>query len=127
MGSEAGIVDMLRTVAWAVREHSKESTQVGAALMSSSGQVFAGINIGHHDLHAEVAAISQMLTLGDEYFTHIVICCPRANFSPCGSCRDWINKYGGTECKVYHDDGQDVRFWTAQLLFPFPPARQGDR
>jgi len=98
--------DKLSDAAWRVRERAKiiGNTAVGCAVMDESGRVFVGCNIEHrfrsHDVHAEVAALSSMVSSGGGRAVAVFIAARRQKFTPCGSCLDWIFELGGEECLV---------------------------
>lgn len=80
-------------------------TKVGAAVFSTSGNVYAGCNVAHkfrsHDVHAEVNALTNMVASGGgDRAVAVVIASDRAFFSPCGACMDWIFELGGPDCRV---------------------------
>jgi cytidine deaminase len=115
--------------AWDVRSNASifGKTQVGAALLSQKDQIFCGCNLEHrfrsHDIHAEVNAISNMVTAGELKFKAILIVAERYRFTPCGSCMDWIMQHGGSDCIVAYQnspDGPITRF-RADELMPYYP------
>lgn len=111
--------------AWVTREVSKEQTKVGAAVLTSGGYIFAGCNIQHrhrsHDIHAEISAISSMVSSGHRDLVAIIIVADRAMFTPCGACLDWIFEFGGPECEVGFMNNTLELFYTAKQLMPFYP------
>lgn len=80
------------------------ATKVGAAVMSSSGELYGGCNIEHrwrcHDIHAEVCAIAAMVAAGATRLRAVVVVANRRGVSPCGGCLDWIFQFGGSQCLV---------------------------
>lgn len=116
-------------MAWSAREHSRiiGRTRVGCAALDEAGGIHAGSNIEHqfrsHDIHAEVAAISSLVTEGGERLTAILIAAERERFTPCGACLDWIFELGGGDCIVLIQDSPDQlpqRFSAAQLMPHYP-------
>ena len=95
----------LSSEAWRFREHARVlgKTQVGAAVISGK-KIFGGCNIEHkfrsHDIHAEISAISSMISAGKQNLDAILVVTERDKFTPCGGCLDWIFEFGGPKCKV---------------------------
>ena len=115
--------------AWVTRERAfiLGNTKVGAALLSNMGNIFSGCNVEHiyrcHDIHAEVNAISNMVSHGENKFLAILIAAERKKFTPCGSCMDWIMQHGGENCVVAYQNepnGEIYKF-TAKELMPHYP------
>ena len=98
--------DLLATKAWEVRQNASiiGKTMVGAALLTETGKIYVGCNVEqryrNHDVHAEVNAITNMITCGEKKFVAILIVAERDKFTPCGSCLDWIFQFGGEETLV---------------------------
>jgi cytidine deaminase len=119
----------LATAAWKCRQHAFVigNTKVGAAALCSSGAMFSGCNVEHryrcHDVHAEVNAITSMVTDGHTDLVAILIAAERENFTPCGGCMDWIFQFGGPECLVAFQshEGGERNVFTARDLMPHYP------
>ena len=119
----------MAALAWRARENSFliGKTKVGAAVLTSDGLIFAGCNVEHryrcHDVHAEVNAITSMVTAGQRALTAIIVVAQRDRFTPCGGCADWIFQFGGPSCLVGFQNQVDgpVRVWTAHELMPHYP------
>ena len=119
----------LSKFAWDYRKraHVVGKTPVGAAVMSSKGKIFAGCNIEHqfrsHDIHAEISAISSMISGGHKYLKAIIIAAKRDKFTPCGGCLDWIFQFGGPSCLVGYQTkkGGRVTVFRASDLMPHYP------
>lgn len=119
----------LLEAAWRARIHAHvhNQTTVGAAVLSTSGSIYAGCNVEHqfrsHDVHAEVNALTTMASVGDGPAVAIVITSCRERFTPCGACMDWIFELGGADCivKVQSDPIGPTRTWRADELMPFYP------
>ena len=79
--------------AWSHRENARVlgKTKVGAAVISKK-KIFGGCNIEHkfrsHDIHAEISAISAMISSGFQKLEAIIIVSERKKFTPCGCCLD---------------------------------------
>jgi cytidine deaminase len=121
--------DILSDRAWSVRDNSYliGTTSVGAALIANNGDIFTGCNVEHRyrilDVHAEVNAITNMVTYGHKSFYAILVVAERKRFTPCGSCLDWIIQFGSLECLVGYQTGKDsnVIVHTAHELMPYYP------
>ena len=120
----------LSVQAWAARENAfiLGDTKVGAALLTSSGKIFAGCNVEHvfrsHDMHAETNAIGNMVAGGEKNVVAILIVAKRKKFTPCGGCMDWIFQFGGKQCRVaFQADPQgEIIEYSADELMPHYPA-----
>ena len=129
MSQNNEILRDLSQAAWKVRDNAFliGKTKVGAALYSSNGNVYAGCNIEHifrsHDIHAEVNAISNMVSHGETKFIAILIAAERHKFTPCGSCMDWIMQHGGEDCIVAYQnvrEGQIYKYSAKELMPHYP-------
>jgi len=104
------------------------TTKVGAAALSSRGEIFVGCNIEHrfrsHDIHAEVSAISSLVSHGETQLRAILVVAERDNFTPCGSCMDWIFELGGPDCEVGFQNKEwgDIKKFIAKDLMPYYPS-----
>ena len=123
------VVAQLASAAWEARKRARVlgSTRVGCAALDEAGRVFVGCNIERryrsHDIHAEVNAISSLVTAGGEAVLAVFIAAERERFTPCGSCLDWIFEIGGEQCYVLSQDRPDGRVnrYTAAELMPYYP------
>ena len=122
------IWNKLSTSAWSYRQNARVlgKTLVGAAVISK-GNVFGGCNIEHkfrsHDIHAEISAISSMISSGFKQLDAIIIVAEREKFTPCGGCLDWIFEFGGPECFVGYQtekDGKIEKFQAKDLMPHYP-------
>lgn len=119
----------LARVAWDCREmaYVVGTTHVGAAVLSSEGDVFVGCNVEHHfrshDVHAEVNAITSMVASGRKRLVAMIIVAERDRFTPCGACMDWIFQFGGPSCMVGYQSkkGGEIRIFQAKDLMPHYP------
>jgi|TARA_R110002126_G_scaffold13118_4_gene57006 cytidine deaminase len=98
---------------------------VGAALRSASGKIYAGCNVETAHFiatHAEVSAISAMITAGDTKIAEIAIIGPNdALCTPCGDCRQRIREFcdmDDTLISVYHKDGRLLKQYNMHDLLP---------
>jgi cytidine deaminase len=96
-------VKALAAAAWEVRNnaHVIGPTKVGCALLGADGQIYTGCNVEHrfrsHDVHAEVNAITSMVSRGCRAFQLLFIAAERERFTPCGACMDWIMQFAASE------------------------------
>lgn len=119
----------LSNLAWEVRQNAFliGNTAVGAALVTGSGTTFVGCNVEHrfrcHDVHAEVNAITAMVSAGETDLTAILIVAERSRFTPCGGCLDWIFQFGGPDCLVGYQNSPNssIILRSARELMPFYP------
>ena len=115
--------------AWKTRNNAFliGSTYVGADVLAENGKVYSGCNVEHkyrcHDVHAEVNAITNMVSDGEKYFKAILIVAERKRFTPCGSCMDWIIQHGSIDCKVAYQNEVNgkLNIHTAKELMPYYP------
>jgi cytidine deaminase len=119
----------LSEAAWNCRENASiiGKTKVGAALLSVGGNIYEGCNVEqvyrNHDVHAEVNAISHMISKGEKRFNAIIIVADRENFTPCGSCLDWIFQFGGPETIIAFQRLRNggITIYKAKELMPHYP------
>ena len=129
MAASESVLKLLSTHAWNVRENAFliGKTKVGAALMCDNGDIYTGCNIEHifrsHDIHAEVNAISSMVSNGQQKFHTILVAAERYKFTPCGSCMDWIMQHGGADAVVAYQNeknGPIYQFLASELMPHYP-------
>lgn len=120
--------DKLATAAWEVRDHAMVwgKTKVGAAVETKNGQIYIGTNIEAKlqlGIHAEIAALSAMVSFDDRNPRKILIAANRELFTPCGGCMDWIMQLGGPEVEIAFSSGlgNELRIFTAAELMPHYP------
>lgn len=96
---------------------------VGAALRTSSGEVFVGCNVENaaypEGLCAEAAAIAAMVSAGHRRLEALVTVCEgEALGSCCGGCRQKIREFATAETRVHNAGPEGVRktFTMAELL-----------
>lgn len=109
-----------------VRCHSPEETKVGVALIAENDQLFTGTNMNHqwhYSVHAEVAAISAMVSAGQRRFVQLALVCDRQQFTPCGFCLDWMFQYARDDgVEILVSDGVIATSFTLHQLMPFYPG-----
>ena len=119
----------LASTAWNNRENARilGKTKVGAAVISK-GKIFGGCNIEHkfrsQDIHAEISAVSSMISSGYKKLDAIIVVAERTKFTPCGGCLDWIFEFGGPKCLVGYQTKKDgkITIFKAEELMPHYPS-----
>ena len=119
----------LASTAWNHRENARilGKTKVGSAVFSE-GKIFGGCNIEHkfrsHDIHAEISAVSTMISSGYKKLDAIIVVAERTKFTPCGGCLDWIFEFGGPKCLVGYQTKKDgkITIFKAEELMPHYPS-----
>jgi cytidine deaminase len=120
----------LASEAWTVREQAYilGNTKVGCALLTEDGRTYLGCNVEHrfrcHDVHAEVNAITSMVSAGARKILALVVAAERARFTPCGSCMDWIMQFGSEDTIIAFQPRPNgpLEQYTAGQLMPFYPS-----
>jgi cytidine deaminase len=94
---------------------------VGAALLTASGQVFTGCNVENAvypmALCAERTAIVKAISEGQREFVAITIA-TRNGGSPCGACRQVMREFAPHLRILLADDAGHVRQFTLDQLLP---------
>jgi cytidine deaminase len=123
-GSDDEIQDLLRVAhAAAVLAHCPYSEiQVGAALVSSSGEIFTGCNVENASfgltLCAERAAVAKAVSVGATSFRAIAIASSEPHpLMPCGACRQVLREFAADLLiHVQGKEGPRVDTTLAELL-----------
>ena len=100
--------------------------QVGAALVTESGQVFAGCNVENASygltICAERNAITTAVTAGVKPgdMTELVLYIDRVElFSPCGACRQMISEFMPAQSRITAcNKNWETKSWTVAGLLP---------
>lgn len=96
--------------------------QVGAAILTSNGQVVTGCNVENASyglsICAERAALFHAVALGHRHFSAIAICLPNRG-SPCGACRQVLSEFN-RDLMVYmaNESGDLIRESSLGHLLP---------
>jgi len=122
--------DLLQ-LAMMARDHAYapySTFEVGAALLTKSGEVFSGCNVENASyrltLCAERVAIAKAVSEGITRFSALAISSHGAAF-PCGACRQFINEFNPNLPIIIGDDsGHLIQETTLDTLLPnaFGPA-----
>jgi cytidine deaminase len=121
--------ELLSKHAWNARNNAYlfGKTAVGAAILTSTGNIYAGCNIEHkfrsHDIHAEVCAVANMISNGGKDIIAILIVAERDFFTPCGGCMDWIIQFGHAKCSIgiQKTPSSEIKTYKASDLMPYYP------
>ena len=95
---------------------------VGAALLTSSGKIFTGVNVENAayplTMCAERSAVFCAVASGEREFIAIVVATSNGG-TPCGSCRQVLSEFG-LDIKVFLVDGESnvVQETTVGELLP---------
>ena len=127
---ENAVLQKLAYAAWSIREQARVVTgvRVGSALLTDSGEIYAGCNVEHkfrcHDIHAEVNAVGTMIASGGRAIRAIVVVAETSMFTPCGGCMDWIFEFSGGDCVVGFQGrpGGPIEVFRGRELMPKYPA-----
>lgn len=105
---------------WAYVPYSQYA--VGAALLTSSGKIYDGVNIENAayptTICAERVAVFKAVSEGERSFTAIAVATSNGG-TPCGSCRQVLAEFGvDTIVLVANEQGQVVSEGTVAQLLP---------
>ena len=105
---------------WAYAPYSQYA--VGAALLTSSGKVYDGVNVENaaypSSMCAERSAVFKAVSEGEKKFVAIVVA-SRNGGEPCGACRQVLSEFGlDTIILVVNSEGYIVLETTVAELLP---------
>lgn len=122
------IIDEMSDTAWTARDNAiiLGTTKVGCAVLSESGGIYAGCNIGHKfrcDIHAEIGAISSLVSSGNKHIYRLLVVAERESFTPCGACMDWIMELSVPETEIGFQSAPygDITWYAPHQLMPYYP------
>ncbi|MGB2965347.1 MAG: cytidine deaminase [Anaerolineales bacterium] len=85
--------------------------QVGAALLTKSGQIFTGVNVENaaypDSICAERSAVFNAVSAGELEFEAIAVV-TRNGGTPCGSCRQVLSEFGLDIEVLLADEGENL-------------------
>jgi cytidine deaminase len=86
---------------------------VGAAILTDTGQVFAGCNIENASYPegwcAETSAIAHMVMAGERRIAEVAVIAEKMpKVTPCGGCRQRLREFGSAGTKVHLCDKDGV-------------------
>lgn len=98
----------LKQAALKIRENAYapySGFQVGVALMSSSGEIYTGVNVENaaypEGTCAEAGAIASMIAAGDRKITAVYVVAEGAKpVPPCGGCRQKLAEFSAPDVPV---------------------------
>jgi len=126
-GVEGNRVDELLAAALAVQQHAYapySNYRVGAAVLTSSGAIFAGCNVENaaypQGACAEAGAIAAMCAAGEREIVAVLTVCDGETLGTCcGGCRQRIREFAALDTPIYAADGTGVRAtFTLEGLLP---------
>ncbi len=96
--------------------------RIGAALLSTKGNVYVGCNVENASysltICAERSAVFKAITWGDREFTKIAIYADTNEFfPPCGACRQVLSEFA-TELRIIMANNDRVEVSTLDHLLP---------
>ena len=105
---------------WAYAPYSKY--HVGAALLTSSGKIYDGVNVENAayptSMCAERTAVFKAVSEGEKKFTAIAVASSNGG-TPCGACRQVLSEFGlDTIVLVVDREGNIERETTVAELLP---------
>ena len=105
---------------WAYAPYSKY--HVGAALLTSSGKIYDGVNVENAayptSMCAERTAVFKAVSEGEKKFTAIAVASSNGG-TPCGACRQVLSEFGlDTVVLVVDGQGNIERETTVAELLP---------
>ena len=116
---------------WAYAPYSRY--RVGAALLTSSGKIYDGVNVENaaypDSICAERVAVFKAVSEGEKSFEALVVATSNAG-APCGSCRQVLAEFGlDTLVLIVDDQGRVRREMSVDELLPgsFGPGDLPDK
>jgi len=96
---------------------------VGAALLTKSGEVFTGVNVENSSFGATVCAertaMCKAISEGFRDFKAIAIASSGGEAWPCGICRQFMNEFVGEDFRIITGkDEESLRVFTMKELMP---------
>lgn len=127
MGSRINPQCLLK-IAWAAREQAYAAYSnfaVGAALLSQSGNIFAGCNVENISfgltICAERSAVTAAVQAGERDFVAIAIAAATATpIVPCGACRQVLAEFNHSIIVYSEGADRDRMEWVLSFLLPSP-------
>lgn len=123
MNNSSSLLSLAQTAA--ARAHCPYSHfPVGAAILSTAGNVYAGCNVENVSYPegscAETGAIAAMIAGGDRQISEILIYAPSpVLITPCGGCRQRIAEFSDENTLIHLADSNGIQqTLTLQQLLP---------
>lgn len=124
--------DSLHSAALAVRPHAHapySNFQVGAALLTADGEVFAGCNVENASygltICAERVAVGSAVAAGHKEIVAIAIA-SSGGHAPCGACRQVLSEFGPAMEVILIDADDPTRTRTTTLAALLPEQFSSD-
>lgn len=96
--------------------------RVGAALLTTSGEVFTGVNVENSSfgatICAERTAYLKAISEGHQSFTAIAIASSGGQVYPCGICRQFMYEFSDDLSVITGDDSEHLQVTTLNELLP---------
>jgi len=93
---------------------------VGAAILTTDGHVYVGVNVENASLGlticAERAAICNAVAHGATKFAAIAVYSKHGEATPCGACRQFISEFGSEIEVIYGNNGHVTSSMSDSLL-----------
>ncbi len=97
--------------------------QVGAALLTKSGQVYTGVNVENSSfgatICAERTAFVKAISEGHQEFEAIAVVSSEGEVYPCGICRQFMFEFGDDLKIVTGKDKEHLNIASIQQLLPY--------
>jgi len=127
MDDRGNRIDDLFAAALAVQQNAYapySNYRVGAAVLTSSGTIYAGCNVENaaypQGACAEAGAIAAMCASGEREIVAVLTVCDGEKLGTCcGGCRQRIREFAALDTPIYAADGTGVRAtFTLEGLLP---------
>jgi len=127
MDDRGNRIDDLFAAALAVQQNAYapySNYRVGAAVLTSSGTIYAGCNVENaaypQGACAEAGAIAAMCAAGEREIVAVLTVCDGETLGTCcGGCRQRIREFAALDTPIYAADGTGVRAtFTLEGLLP---------
>jgi len=127
MDDRGNRIDDLFAAALAVQQNAYapySNYRVGAAVLTSSGTIYAGCNVENaaypQGACAEAGAIAAMCAAGEREIVAVLTVCDGEKLGTCcGGCRQRIREFAALDTPIYAADGTGVRAtFTLEGLLP---------
>ncbi len=98
--------------------------RVGAALMTTNGNIYNGCNVENASygltICAERNAVFKMISSGETKIESVAVVSESDSIiTPCGACRQVIREFADDDCRIICASPNEVRVFTLYELLPF--------
>ena len=129
---ESQILDCLSDAAKSVRPNAHapySKFQVGAAILTASGEIFAGCNVENASygltICAERVAVGSAVAAGHKQIVAVAVA-SSGGHSPCGACRQVLSEFGPAMEVILVDADDPTRTRTTTLAALLPEQFSSD-